>query len=122
MAWRRGFQLLPSEPTPLEEQLYRYATEVHDLYREVREEKAALAEEKLVLEYRVKELTSLNRLFQQHMESKQQMEEALDEIAAQLQTLLKEKLPPQIKRQLTRLLSQVRSARSGAVENPGAKP
>src|SRR5687768_242189 len=72
----------------LQHQLEKYAQEFHELYWEERREREALAEEKLVLEYRLRELSALNKLFRQHMERRQHLEEVLEDVVTRLRTVL----------------------------------
>ncbi len=83
-------------PTPplradeLQRQLEMYAQELHELYWEERHEREALAEEKLVLEYRLKELSALNKLFQRHLNRRIHLEEVLEDAVTRLRDLVTE--------------------------------
>lgn len=111
----------PPDPAQTEEQLYLYAQELHDLYRTAKEEREALAEERLVLQYRLKELSSLNRLFQGHLERLRQVEEALREVVAGMRQALAGPLSKKTRGQLEELLSRAEGALSEAgAEAPAA--
>lgn len=75
-------------PAQLEEQLILYARELHTLYRQEKKEREALAEEKLVLEYKLRELTALNTLFQKHLARQEDLEDALERVIQGLRQLL----------------------------------
>lgn len=76
------------DPAQLEEQLILYAKELHTLYREEKKEREALAEEKLVVEYKLRELTALNILFQKHLVRREALEDALERVVQGLRQLL----------------------------------
>lgn len=96
-----------TDPDAVEQQLYIYAQELSDLYQREREKRQALAEEKLVLEYRLKELSALNNLFQQHLEVRVQLEELLQRVAQALRELVAESSSSSRHERLKQLLSDV---------------
>ena len=68
----------PEEKLPsLEDQFQIYAKELGELYRVEQQRRADLAEEKLVLEHRVKELEALNRMFQVNLARRLEVVDAL---------------------------------------------
>ncbi len=71
-----------------EQQLYQYAAELQELYKLEQQERQALAEEKLVLQYRVRELNSLNQLFQVQLERVAEMTELLRDLDSRLNAAL----------------------------------
>ena len=81
-------QKTPPDPSFLEDQLVVYAKELHALYQEEKRERETLAEEKLVLEYKLRELTALNSLFQRHLARSEQLEDALNSMVAALRQML----------------------------------
>jgi len=105
----------------LQEQLEVYARELQSLYREEKRQREALAEEKLVLEYRVRELTALNILFQRHLERRQQLEDILTELAAGLRRLLHQPAE-NLRQELEGLVSKVEAALATTPPEGGAGP
>lgn len=99
-----------TDPAVVEQQLYIYAQELSELYEREREERQALAEEKLVLEYRLKELSALNNLFQRHLEARLQLEELLQRVARALQEQVAQASRGPRRDRLQRLLSDVEQA------------
>lgn len=104
------------DPAQLEEQLILYAKELHTLYREEKKEREALAEEKLVLEYKLRELTALNTLFQKHLARREDLEDALERVIQGLRKLLAQP-PGDLRPQLQALLA----AAEAALANPPAQ-
>lgn len=100
----------PAGAAQIEEQLNLYAAELHALYQEEREERERLAEEKLVLEYRLKELSALNTLFQQSLQHQQRLEDVAREVAARLRKVLSRRLGPESRRQLEQMLALAEQA------------
>ncbi len=99
----------PSGELELEEQLILYATELHTLYQEEKKEREALAEEKLVLEYKLKELSALNNLFRKHLERREQLEDALEDLDKGLREALA-RAPAKLRPQLQSLLAAAEAA------------
>ncbi|MBI2859102.1 MAG: hypothetical protein HYX90_08495 [Chloroflexi bacterium] len=82
----------PEPPaTPLQEmdfrQLQLYARDLERLFWSEKQTRASLAEEKLVLEYKVRELSALNTLFQDHLREKQALLEAYESLLSRLKEL-----------------------------------
>lgn len=67
-----------------------YARELSELYRAERKRREELAEEKLVLEYKLRELSALNSLFQAHLEQRMGVEQAYRELVEEMKKLLEE--------------------------------
>ncbi len=112
-------QSLPQmDKEKLEEQLYLYARDLRALYEEEKKEREALAEEKLVLQMRLKELTALNHLFQQHLERRQRLEETLQEVAAGLKQLLAGSPQAKLRQRLEQLLAVTEQVLAAPVEEP----
>ncbi|MBI2866585.1 MAG: hypothetical protein HYX99_04430 [Chloroflexi bacterium] len=113
--WTRRPTLTAAEdvPTPdlvqLEEQLLKYAQDLRALYQEEKKERERLAEERLVLQYKLQELASLNTLFQRHLEQRQRLEQAYQELVAQIRQLLSAP-PGELRGQLEALLSAAETA------------
>ncbi|MBI4312398.1 MAG: hypothetical protein HY681_11545 [Chloroflexi bacterium] len=76
-------QQTPEGPS-LEDQFQIYAKELGELYIAEQRRRAELAEEKLVLEHRVKELEALNHMFQTHLARRIALEEALQDVVEKL--------------------------------------
>ncbi len=64
----------------LPEQLEIYAEEVQELYKGERKLRRQLEKDKKSLEQRIREITALNDLFQKHLNRRQQIEGAFQEI------------------------------------------
>ncbi|MEK7848901.1 MAG: hypothetical protein AAB270_08240 [Chloroflexota bacterium] len=112
-----------SDPTVWEQQLQIYAQELHDLYLEEKKYRQELAEDKLVLEYKLRELGALNKLFQQHLEHRQRVESAHQDLVAALRALLPKVGEVSLRQELERLLTQAEAAIIGpAREAPKEKP
>ena len=80
-------QGLPSLEDMALEQMKLYAEDLRELYRLERRRREELAEEKLILEYRLKELKALNELFQSHLKERFELEEVLKELLEELRRL-----------------------------------
>ena len=78
-----------NDPGIWDEQIYKYAEELQELYIVEQKERQALAEEKLVLEYRLRELSSLNQLFQKQLERMEEMTSGLRDVRDGLRNALK---------------------------------
>ena len=87
------------------EQLTIYARDLGELYRAAQEAKQKLAEEKIVLEYKLRELEALNNLFMQHLEMKRRVEESFVNLIAALKRLVEEARPEVIVSELKRLIA-----------------
>lgn len=105
-----------SVTTPLQEmdfrQLQLYARDLQQLFWSEKQARAALAEEKLVLEYKVQELSALNTLFQTNLREKQAMLDAYQLLIDRLKALA-EKKPEDIAPPLRQL---VRDAEANRIE------
>lgn len=109
---------VPAEQAELEAQMTLYAKELHDLYQQEKKEREALAEEKLVLEYRLKELSALNALFQRYLERQQRLEEAMQETAASLRQVIKQSVEAGPRGKLERLLGAIEAILASAPKGP----
>ena len=112
----------PPDKAQMEEQLYLYAKDLHALYEAEKKEREALAEEKLVLEMRLKELSALNHLFQQHLERRQRLEETLQEVASRLKRLLAQSPQAKLRQQLEQLLTVAEKVLAEPVEDNSFSP
>ncbi len=90
------------------EQVKLYARDLKELYRLERQRREELAEEKLILEYRIKELKALNELFQSHLEQRFEVEEAYKELLGELRELA-EKLEGSAKEELKWIIARAES-------------
>jgi len=102
------------------EQVKLYARDLKELYRLERQRREELAEEKLVLEYRIKELKALNELFQSHLEQRFEVEEAYQELLEELRGLA-EKLEGGAKEELKQIIARAESKapmRVGSISRP----
>lgn len=90
------------------EQVKLYARDLNELYRLERQRREELAEEKLVLEYRVRELRALNELFQSHLQQRLEVEEAYWGLLEELRELA-EKLEGSAKAELKRIIARAES-------------
>lgn len=110
----------PNDYTLMEQQLYIYAQEVRHLYENERKEREALAEEKLMLENRLRELSALNNLFQQHLEHRMVLDDALEQTMDTLRQIVQEELPEPMRHKLMDLLRDIRRARAltGKIASP----
>lgn len=90
------------------EQVKLYARDLKELYRLERQRREELAEERLVLEYRIKELKALNELFQSHLKQRFEVEEAYKELLEELKRLA-EKLEGGAKEELKRIIARAES-------------
>lgn len=112
-----------ADQAQLEEQLKLYAADLHALFQQERKEREALAEEKLVLEYRLKELSALNKMFQGNLERQRGLEEAFQNIAAALKQLLAQPSGRQWRRRLELLLKLVESSPAATLaQAPATRP
>lgn len=93
-------------PEKAARQLELYARDLHDLYQSEKQKRSELAEERLVLQFRIKELESLNRLFQQHLAASARREESYQRILEQLKKLLELKDEADWRQQLRKLLDE----------------
>lgn len=103
--------VISSEDMDLE-QAKLYARDLGELYRAERKKGEELAEEKLVLEYKLHELEALNKLFQSHLEQRFEVLEIYDELLKELKNLLREKLSPALREKLKSIVSRAESSRS----------
>jgi len=87
------------------EQLAIYARDVGELYRAEQEARQKLAEEKIVLEYKIRELEALNQLFTQHLERKRRVEETLSRLLSGLRSLVQETRPEVIIPEIRKLIA-----------------
>ncbi|GEM_PF-6901684 len=71
-------------------QLELYARDLEKLYWSEKLLRSALAEEKLVLEYKINELNALNRLFQANLEEERLLRETHVLLVQKLKQVLKE--------------------------------
>lgn len=71
------------------EQLKIYAKELGELYEEERKKREELAQEKIILELRVRELKALNDMFQSHISRGIEAEEKLKNLLSSLREILK---------------------------------
>ncbi len=114
----------PSQPsndyTLMEQQLYIYAQEVRQLYENERKEREALAEEKRVLESRLRELSALNNLFQQHLEHRMILDDALEHVLETLRLVVQEEIPEPARHKIMDLLRDIRRARAQTEKMPSA--
>lgn len=108
----------PPDRAQVEEQLYLYARDLHALYEAEKKEREALAEEKLVLEMRLKELSALNHLFQQHLERRQRLEETLQEVVSTLKQLMAKSSSAKLRQQLEQMLAVAERVLAEPVEEP----
>lgn len=92
-----------------------YARELHDLYRAELKRREELAEEKLVLEHKLRELTSLNILFQSHLRERMRVEEAYRELLKGLKMLLSEATSQSWAEKVKKLLAEA----EGRISHPG---
>lgn len=85
-----------------EEQLKIYAKEIAELYRQEQQLRQKLEEKNQELEQRVRELTGLNNLFQQHLAEQSPMIEITREIIIELDKFARDasRLAERAKRQL----------------------
>ncbi|MBI4180778.1 MAG: hypothetical protein HY528_02500 [Chloroflexi bacterium] len=85
-----------------EEQLKIYAKEIAELYRQEQQLRQVLEEKNRELEQRVRELTGLNNLFQQHLSEQSPMIEITREIVVELGKFARDanRLAERAKRQL----------------------
>lgn len=100
----------PADPALWEKQLQIYAQDLHELYQEEKKHRQELAEEKLVLEYKLRELEALNKLFQQHLEHRQRVESAHQDLMAGLRSLLSRVRETALRQELQRLIAQAEAA------------
>lgn len=91
-------------------QLELYARDLQALYWRERKKRAELAEERLVLEYKLHELEALNRLFQANLEEMTQAREAYNDLRAKLARLLSGN--GDLRERLEKLLSQMDAKQS----------
>jgi len=89
-----------------EEQLQIYAKELHDLYQAEKKQREKLAEEKLVLDYRIRELSAINALFQKNRERYLELERQYIELIEQLKKILAEAPLEEYPKLLQKLLSE----------------
>lgn len=81
-------------PHPFEalsrEQIYIYAKEIQEHFREERRLRMELEEQNQKLAQRVQELSALNRLFQEHLEQRSDMVQAYREVLQGVERLAQE--------------------------------
>ncbi len=94
-----------------------FARDLNELYRAERQKREELAEEKLVLEYKLRELSALNALFQSHLERRFEVEKAYNELVDGIKKLLKEKTSKKMVDSLKGLLAQVEARISEGSES-----
>lgn len=82
-----------------------YAQELHELYQVEHKRREELAEEKLVLEHKLRELAALNTLFQSHLQERKRIEEAYWELLEGLKKLLSDKAPQNWEEKVKRLVA-----------------
>ncbi len=87
------------------EQLKIYAKELGELYEEEKKKREELAQEKIVLEMKLKELKALNEMFQSHIEKGIEAEEKLKSLLSSLKELLKLD-ERRLKEEILKLLSE----------------
>lgn len=95
------------------EQLAFYARDLGELYRTAEEAKQKLAEEKIVLEHKLRELEALNNLFMQHLEMKRRVEESFLNLIAALKRLVEESRPEAIVSELKKLIAMAEKELGG---------
>lgn len=89
-------------------ELELYAKDLNNLYEIEKKERSQLAEEKLVLELRVRELTSLNRLFQECLGIWAEMEVALEAAQHELELIETETPDPSLNEHLRRVRVKIK--------------
>jgi hypothetical protein len=98
-----------TNPALLEKQLRAFAKEPHDLHLK-KKQRQELTEDKIVLDYKLKELSAINAMFQQHLERRRSVEEALPGMVLSLRTLLPLTSVPDLRHELQRLLDEANAA------------
>lgn len=84
-----------------------YAKELSELYRAERKRREELAEERLVLQHKLRELTALNNLFHAHLEERMRIEQEYREFLEKLKKMLAEASSRNLAKKLTELLADV---------------
>ncbi|GEM_PF-6108031 len=96
-----------NQPGPsLEDQFQIYAKELGEMYLAEQKRRAELAEEKLVLEQRVKELEALNRMFQGHVARTVDLQDALQKLAGSLHQAVKETTVERMREKVLRVAEE----------------
>jgi hypothetical protein len=88
------------------EQAKLYARDLSELYRAERKRREELAEEKLVLEFKVRELEALNKLFQSYLEQRFAALRAYAELIEDIKNLLQGQLPGALEENLGEILGK----------------
>lgn len=96
------------------EQAKLYARDFGELYRAEKKRREELAEEKIVLENKVRELEALNRLFQSHLEQRFELQEAYNELVEKLKTLLQGNMDEKTRSKLKELVDEAESRQKQA--------
>lgn len=81
-----------------------YAKDLHELYRAERQKRKELAEERLVLTYKLNELEALNKLFQSHLEQRIEIERLYKGLIEEIKKLLASPTPEELADGLKKLL------------------
>lgn len=100
------------------EQAKLYARDFGELYRAEKKRREELAEEKIVLENKVRELEALNKLFQSHLEQRFKVQEAFDELIGKIKALLQGNMDTETRSKLKDLLNEAESKRNQTSQQP----
>jgi hypothetical protein len=93
------------------EQAKLYARDLSELYRAERKRREELAEEKLVLEFKLRELEALNKLFQSYMERRFEALRAYEGLIEETKKLLQGQLPRELEEKFEELLGRAGARR-----------
>lgn len=88
------------------EQAKLYARDLSELYRAERKRREELAEEKIVLEFKLRELEALNKLLQSCAEQWLVALRAYEELIEEMKKLLQEQLPPGLEKNFEEILGR----------------
>ena len=92
----------------LEDQFQIYAKELGELYRVEQARRTELAEEKLVLEQRVKALEALNNMFQSHLARRIELEDALRSLLDRLDAMAREESIEKVRLEMAHASNEIR--------------
>ncbi len=100
------------------EQAKLYARDFGELYRAEKKRREELAEEKIVLEQKLRELEALNKLFQSHLSQRFEVQETYDDLVEKLKTLLQGGMNAETWSKLKELLKEAEAKQSQTPQQP----